>query len=65
MCRERIKAFGGDESGAITVDWVVLSAAAIGLALASFAAFSDIAANESQEMSNFAADYSISTSLSE
>ena len=31
---EYLNEFAGDESGAITVDWVVLTAAVIGLALA-------------------------------
>ncbi|KIN73393.1 hypothetical protein [Sulfitobacter guttiformis] len=33
----RIKTFGKDEGGAVTVDWVVLTAAVVGLAIASFA----------------------------
>ncbi|MBF9034089.1 hypothetical protein HKCCE2091_07540 [Rhodobacterales bacterium HKCCE2091] len=34
MNLELIKAFGRDESGAVTVDWVVLTAALVGLGLA-------------------------------
>ncbi|MBF9033638.1 hypothetical protein HKCCE2091_05250 [Rhodobacterales bacterium HKCCE2091] len=37
----RIKAFAADESGAITVDWVVLTAALVGLALAAFTVVAD------------------------
>ncbi len=33
-----IKNFRNDEDGAVTVDWVVLTAAVVGLAIAAFAA---------------------------
>lgn len=32
-----IKSYASDDSGAVTVDWVVLTAAVCGLAIASFA----------------------------
>ena len=35
---DQLKSFRSDESGAVTVDWVVLTAAVCGLAIASFAA---------------------------
>ncbi|MEM6727178.1 MAG: hypothetical protein AAF618_01645 [Pseudomonadota bacterium] len=35
-----LRAFGGDEDGAITVDWVVLTAAIIGLGIAVLVAIS-------------------------
>lgn len=35
---EQIKTFSAREDGAVTVDWVVLTAAIVGLAIASFAA---------------------------
>lgn len=31
-----LKTFGEDESGAVTVDWVVLTAAVVGLAIAAW-----------------------------
>ena len=31
-----IKAFASDENGAVTVDWVVLTAAVVGLAVAAY-----------------------------
>lgn len=34
---DNLKSFRADEQGAVTVDWVVLTAAVVGLALASFA----------------------------
>lgn len=33
-----IKNFGKDEDGAVTVDWVVLTAAVVGLAVAAYSA---------------------------
>ncbi len=35
------KNFKNDESGAVTVDWVVLTAAVVGLAIAGYAAIED------------------------
>lgn len=37
----RVKSFLHDESGAVTVDWVVLTAAVIGLLIGSFSLFVD------------------------
>lgn len=36
-----IKNFRNDEDGAVTVDWVVLTAAVVGLAIAAFTAIND------------------------
>ena len=36
-----IKSFAADESGAVTVDWVVLTAALVGLGIAVMASVSD------------------------
>ena len=38
---QRLRGWLGDEDGAITVDWVVLSAAVIGLAIAAVATTKD------------------------
>ena len=40
-----IKNFRKDEDGAVTVDWVVLTAAVVGLAIAAFTTLSDGAAD--------------------
>jgi Flp pilus assembly pilin Flp len=36
-----LKAFRNDESGAVTVDWVVLTAAVVGLAVAAYTTIND------------------------
>ena len=40
-----IKNFKNDESGAVTVDWVVLTAAVVGLAVAAYSAIETSASN--------------------
>ena len=40
-----IKAFARDENGAVTVDWVVLTAAVVGLAVAAYGAIQTGASN--------------------
>lgn len=51
---ELVKTFKNDESGAVTVDWVVLTAAIVGLGLAVITTVTngvtDIAGDISQEM---------------
>ncbi|UOA16528.1 hypothetical protein [Sulfitobacter dubius] len=37
----KMKRFSRDEDGAVTVDWVVLTAAVVGLAVVAFGAISD------------------------
>ena len=37
----KLKRFSRDEDGAVTVDWVVLTAAVVGLAAVAFGAISD------------------------
>ncbi|WP_172297518.1 hypothetical protein [Pseudoruegeria sp. HB172150] len=46
----KIKAFLDDESGAVTVDWVVLTAALIGLALAIMATIGGSAQDVADEI---------------
>ena len=43
---EFIKNFGKDEDGAVTVDWVVLTAAVVGLAAAAYGSFKDNTAQD-------------------
>ncbi|BDY14952.1 hypothetical protein [Sulfitobacter pontiacus] len=49
-----IKNFKNDESGAVTVDWVVLTAAVVGLAVAAYSAIetgaSDLTAKTASHM---------------
>ncbi len=40
-----IKNFKNDESGAVTVDWVVLTAAVVGLAVAAYSSIESSASN--------------------
>jgi len=40
-----VKNFKNDESGAVTVDWVVLTAAVVGLAIAAYGSIRDGAAD--------------------
>tara|TARA_R100000935_G_C2807612_1_gene153464 strand:+ start:94 stop:273 length:180 start_codon:yes stop_codon:yes gene_type:complete len=40
-----MKRFSRDEDGAVTVDWVVLTAAIVGLAIAAFSAVGDAASD--------------------
>ncbi|MGY9038643.1 MAG: hypothetical protein ACKVLA_12575 [Rhodobacterales bacterium] len=40
-----IKNFKNDESGAVTVDWVVLTAAVVGLAVAAYSSIETSASN--------------------
>jgi Flp pilus assembly pilin Flp len=52
-----IKNFIADESGAVTVDWVVLTAAVVGMAMAAYTAISpsatDMNTRTSTQMTNF------------
>jgi len=46
-----LNAFRNDEDGAVTVDWVVLTAAVVGLAIAALTAIDSNISNLTQEMS--------------
>jgi Flp pilus assembly pilin Flp len=52
-----IKNFIADESGAVTVDWVVLTAAVVGMAMAAYTAIStsagDMNTRTATQMTNF------------
>lgn len=52
-----------DEYGAVTVDWVVLSAAVIGLALATHTVWRSSAGVLAADISATASDYQIKTSF--
>ncbi|WP_298857862.1 hypothetical protein [uncultured Sulfitobacter sp.] len=55
----RIKTFAADENGAVTVDWVVLTAAVCGLALAAFASIQ----SGSQSVGHNVNEYLVDTSI--
>ena len=48
-----IKNFRNDESGAVTVDWVVLTAAVVGLAVAAYTSISDGATGLTSETASY------------
>lgn len=57
------KNFKNDESGAVTVDWVVLTAAIVGLGIAVLAAVSDGVENLSSDIDTQMSGQAISTSF--
>ena len=57
------KNFKNDESGAVTVDWVVLTAGIVGLGIAVLAAVSDGVENLSSDIDTQLSGQSISTSF--
>ncbi|MFT4716616.1 MAG: Flp pilus assembly pilin Flp [Paracoccaceae bacterium] len=57
------KNFVNDESGAVTVDWVVLTAAIVGLGIAVLAAVSDGFENLSSDIDTQMSGQAISTSF--
>jgi Flp pilus assembly pilin Flp len=48
-----IKNFRNDEDGAVTVDWVVLTAAVVGLAVAAYSSIESGASNLTSNTSTF------------
>lgn len=56
---QRIKMFAADQEGAVTVDWVVLTAAVCGLAIAAFGAIQ----SGSQSVGNSVNEYLVETSV--
>lgn len=48
-----IKNFRNDEDGAVTVDWVVLTAAVVGLAVAAYTSIEDGASGLTENTSTF------------
>jgi len=57
------KNFLNDESGAVTVDWVVLTAAIVGLGIAVLAAVSDGVENLSDDIDTQLSGQAISTTF--
>lgn len=60
---DQIKTFAADESGAVTVDWVVLVAGLIGLAIAAMSAIKatteNLASNANTTLGNVTMDTSL------
>ncbi len=50
-----IKNFRNDDSGAVTVDWVVLTAAVVGLAVAAYTSIETGASNLTSDTNSFMA----------
>jgi Flp pilus assembly pilin Flp len=48
-----IKNFSKDESGAVTVDWVVLTAAVVGLAVAAYSSIEDAASDLTSDTATY------------
>ncbi len=48
-----VKNFRNDEDGAVTVDWVVLTAAVVGLAIAAYGSISSGAADMTNQTATF------------
>ncbi len=59
--KKTVAAFRGEEKGAVTVDWVVLTAAVVGLGLASAAVVSAGVENVSEDTASELADTTIQT----
>jgi len=55
-----IENFRNDEDGAVTVDWVVLTAAVVGLAVAAYSTISDGADSLTAETSEYLTDQDLS-----
>ena len=56
---QSMKNFAADESGAVTVDWVVLTAAVVGLGLAVIAVIREPLSTESNKVGVFLQSYQI------
>lgn len=56
-----IKNFRKDEDGAVTVDWVVLTAAVVGLAVAAYSTISDGTDNLTGETATYLNQQNLST----
>ena len=55
----KLKSFGKDESGAVTVDWVVLSAAVIGLGMVVLIPIAYSSGSSAQGVSDYIGDITV------
>ncbi|SNT33270.1 hypothetical protein SAMN05421757_1116 [Tropicimonas sediminicola] len=60
---QRLGRFFGEEDGAVTTDWVMLTALVIGLALATHTVWRSSAGEISNDIASTASDYQIKTSF--
>ncbi len=60
--KARLSAFRSEEAGAVTVDWVVLTAAVVGLCSAIFVTLGNDTAAYSRDIGSFMATQGIKTS---
>jgi hypothetical protein len=60
--KNELKSFCASDSGAVTVDWVVLTAGLVGLGLATTAVVSNGLGNSSSDIASTVSDYEIVTS---
>jgi hypothetical protein len=60
---KQAKDFSNDEAGAVTVDWVVLTAAVVGLGVAALAAVRSGTASLTSKISNQLSSQTISTTF--
>lgn len=58
----RLARFAKDETGAVTIDWVVLSAAVVGLVTAIFVTLGNDTADYSEDIGSFMSSTGIKTS---
>ena len=54
-----IRSFLADEAGAVTVDWVVLTAGVIAIVLGIFSGFQDSVENQRDKASNLVNDFRV------
>lgn len=60
---DKFKSFASDETGAVTVDWVVLTAAVCGLALAAFAGIQTGSRSVGDNVGDYLTDADIETAF--
>lgn len=58
----KIARFADDEDGAVTVDWVVLTAAVVGLVSAIFVSLGNDTSDYSKDLGNFMSSQGVKTS---
>lgn len=58
----RISRFVNDEDGAVTIDWVVLTAAVVGLVTAIFVSLGNDTSDYSKDLGNYMSSQGVKTS---
>ena len=62
LIKSRLAQFAADDSGAVTVDWVVLTAAVVGLVSAIFVTLGNDTSDYSEDIGSFMQSQGIKTS---